>query len=166
MNSTPALNEIKIRTTLEPGDLGDVVQLHGRMYAREYGYGVMFEAYVAEGLAEFARQYQQGRGNAWVCEHDAKMVAFLVMMDRGESAQLRYFLVLPEYRGIGLGKYLMEAYMKALRQRGYRRCYLLTTHEQESAAHLYRKHGFILVEEHDSDLFGKPLKEQRYELNP
>ncbi len=44
------LDDIHIRTELKPGDMGVVIYLHGKLYSMEYQYGVVFEAYVAEGL--------------------------------------------------------------------------------------------------------------------
>jgi peptidyl-dipeptidase Dcp len=92
------------------------------------------------------------------------MVGFLLLMNRGNEAQLRYFIILPEYRGIGLGKKLMELYMEFLTACGYSKCYLWTTHELYTAAYLYKKHGFVLEEEKESSAFGKPLKENKYTL--
>jgi peptidyl-dipeptidase Dcp len=85
-------------------------------------------------------------------------------MNRGNEAQLRYFIIHPEYRGIGLGKELMKLYMEFLKACGYSKSYLWTTHELYTAAHLYKKHGFVLEEEKESLAFGKPLKETKYTL--
>jgi len=54
--------------------------------------------------------------------------------------------------------------MEFLRENQYRTSYLWTTHEQEAAAYLYRKFGFVLREQKVSDAFGKELTEQRYDL--
>jgi peptidyl-dipeptidase Dcp len=164
MNKTMALDDISIRTQLRPGDLGYVIHLHGQLYGKEYGYGIQFERYVAKGLCEFYEKYDSRRNRVWVCEHNDQMIGFLLLMDRGESAQLRYFLIEPEYRGIGLGSKLMDLYMEFLRGCGYQKSYLWTTHELTAAANLYKRHGFQLTEEIDSTSFGKPLREQRYDL--
>ncbi|HYC86772.1 MAG TPA: GNAT family N-acetyltransferase [Chryseosolibacter sp.] len=158
------LTDIHIRTELRPGDIGYVVFLHGELYSREYGYGVEFETYVAEGLVEFYRQYDPKLSRVWVCEHAGRMIGFLLALHRGQAAQLRYFLVCPEYRGIGLGKRLMDLYMAFVQDSGYKSSYLWTTHELPTAAALYRRAGFRLVEEKDSNAFGKPLREQKYEV--
>jgi peptidyl-dipeptidase Dcp len=92
------------------------------------------------------------------------MIGFLLLMDRGNAAQLRYFLIQPEYRGIGLGAKLLSLYMDFLRECNYKESYLWTTHELYAAAHLYKRLGFQLTEEKESTAFGKPLREQRYEL--
>jgi ribosomal protein S18 acetylase RimI-like enzyme len=165
MAPAPHLDDISIRTTLQPGDIGYVVYLHGALYGREYNYSIAFETYVAEGLAEFYHQYDTTKDCVWICEHRDKMVGFLLLMHRGEAAQLRYFILHPDYRCIGLGKKLMELYMDFLHKRGYTSSYLWTTSELPAAASLYKKHGFVLMEEKPSEAaFGKPVIEQRYEL--
>jgi GNAT superfamily N-acetyltransferase len=85
-------------------------------------------------------------------------------MHRGDAAQLRYFLLKPAYRGLGLGKKLMELYMDFYRQSGYTSSYLWTTNELPAAASLYSRYGFRLAEEKESSAFGKLLKEQKYVL--
>jgi len=164
MKNKISLDGISIRTELRPGDLGYVIFMHGDLYKREYGYGIQFEAYVAQGLCEFWENYNPERNRVWVCEHDDRMVGFLLLMDRGMAAQLRYFLIQPEYRGIGLGSRLMNLYMEFFRQCGYRGSYLWTTHELSTAAFLYKRVGFQLTGEKESMAFGKPLREQRYDL--
>ena len=159
-----ALDEISIRTELQPGDVGYVTYLHGALYTKEYDYGIQFETYVAKGLCEFYEKYNPQKSRVWVCEHNDKIIGFLLLMDRGEAAQLRYFLIEPEYRGIGLGSKLMDLYMEFLHECGYRRSYLWTTHELTTAANLYKRFGFQLTEEIESTSFGKPLREQRYDL--
>jgi peptidyl-dipeptidase Dcp len=159
-----SLSDITLRTELRPGDIGHITYLHGLLYSKEYSYGIDFEAYVAKGLHEFYEQYDPDTSRVWMAEHKGERVGFLLLMNRGAAAQLRYFIILPEYRGIGLGNKMMDLYMKFLRSKNYRSSYLWTTHELYTAAHLYKKHGFRLTEEIDSTAFGKPLKENKYEL--
>ena len=92
------------------------------------------------------------------------MIGFLLLMDRDEAAQLRYFLIDPEYRGIGLGSHLMNLYMDFLRACGYKSSYLWTTSELHAAISLYKCFGFQLTEEKESTAFGKLVTEQRYDL--
>jgi peptidyl-dipeptidase Dcp len=92
------------------------------------------------------------------------MIGFLLLMDRGSAAQLRYFLIEPEYRGIGLGAKLLSLYMDFLHQCKYKSSYLWTTHELDTASFLYKRLGFTLTEEKESTAFGKPVREQRYDL--
>src|SRR5215210_8227289 len=155
--SKVSLTDISIRTELRPGDLGYVIYLHGALYGREYGYGIQFENYVAKGLSEFYESYNPERSRVWVCEHNDRMIGFLLLMDRGPAAQLRYFLIEPECRGIGLGSKLLKLYLDFLRECRYKESYLWTTHELATAASLYKRLGFQLTEEKESNAFGKPL---------
>ncbi|HWK04180.1 MAG TPA: GNAT family N-acetyltransferase [Puia sp.] len=165
MNQPIDLNAISIRTELRAGDIGYIIHLHARLYAAEYNYGIIFETYVASGLVEFYRQYDPLKDRVWVCEHGNRIIGFLLLMHREkDAAQLRYFILEPAYRGIGLGKRLMILYMDWLREAGYRSSYLWTTHELEAAASLYKRYGFVLTQEKPSDEFGKPLYERRYDL--
>jgi peptidyl-dipeptidase Dcp len=159
------LSDIDIRTELRPGDMGGIIRMHATLYGSECGYGIQFEAYVAQGLLEFYTAYDPGRDRVWICEHGGRMIGSMVLMHRGaDAAQLRYFLIRPEYRGIGLGKRLMDLWLQFLRERGYRSAYLWTVDELPVAAALYRRYGFRLTEEKPSTSFGKPLREQRYDL--
>lgn len=155
---------VTIRTRLLPGDLGYVAYLHGKVYTAENDFGLGFEGYVLKGLSEFALGYDPGKDRVWVCEDGGRIVGFLLGLKRSAGvAQLRYFILLPEYRGIGLGKRLMVLFMEWLREVGYGKAYLWTTHEQETAAALYLRHGFRLTEEKETAGFGKVLVERRYD---
>lgn len=160
----PQLKDIKIRTMLQPGDLGFITHLHGDLYTKEYDFGISFESYVARGLLEFYDRYDPATNRVWVCEHHRSVVGFILLMNRGDAAQLRYFIIVPAFRGIGLGKKLMDLFMEFFRQCNYKSIYLWTTHELRAAASLYTRHGFKLTEERESETFGKPLREQRYDF--
>ena len=163
MNIAP--EDISIRTELKSGDIGHVVYLHGLLYKQEYDYGIEFESYVAAGLHEFYMNYDKARDRVWICEYRDEIVGFLLLMHReNNSAQLRYFILKPGFRGIGLGKKLMDLYINFLKEKKYQSSYLWTTSELPAAASLYKRYGFRLTKEIQSSSFGKPVIEQRYDL--
>src|SRR5687768_17306802 len=129
-----SLDDITIRTTLRPGDIGYIIYMHGDYYGKNYQYGIEFETYVAQGLVEFYNQYDPERNCVWICEHEGRVVGFLLLMDRGEQAQLRYFIIDQAYHGIGLGKLLMEKYMSFYLEKKFKGSFLWTTHELPAAA--------------------------------
>ena len=95
-----------IRHELEPGDLGMVVHLHGVLYAREHGLDTTFEPYVAKPLADFVLA---GRGGFGSRRKKGRMVGSIALVDADAGVgQLRWFLVVPEARGTGLGQRLLE----------------------------------------------------------
>lgn len=159
------LEDITIRHDLRPGDLGYVIYRASKLAEHENNYGVPFEAYVAGGLLEFYKNYDPKKDYIWACEHDGRIVGFLLLVHReNNTAQLKNFYLEPECRGIGLGKKLMEQFISVLKDKGYTSSYLWTTDEQQTALSLYKRHGYVLVEEKESDAFGRPVVEQRFEL--
>ena len=58
----------------------------------------------------------------------------------------------------------MRLFIDVLKSRNYTSAYLWTTHELTAAAALYTRYGFKRTEEKYSSAFGKPLKEQRCDL--
>ena len=156
------LDDTVIRTDLHAHDIGRIVQLHGSLYQQEYGYGMAFESYVSAGLYEFLQYYDPARSRFWLCEHAGYLVGCLCLLDRGESAQLRFFLIHPSYRGLGLGRRLLDEFFDFIQACGYSSAYLWTTHELTAAAHLYSAYGFQITEEKTSSAFGKTLVEQKY----
>lgn len=164
-NSQKDLSQITIRRHFQSGDLGKIIWMHGHLYFHENGYGLAFESYVAKGLTEFLDQYDEKKDAVWIAEAGSEIIGFLALVHRpGNTAQLRYFLFDAAWRGIGLGKQLMQEFMNILKERSFSSCYLYTTHEQVTAINLYKRHGFVLVEEKESETFGKPLRELKFEL--
>ncbi len=155
---------ITIRTELQKGDLAAILSMHAEIYGKEYGYNLYFEAIVAKTLFEFYELYNPDRSRVWMCEHEGRIVGSLALLDRGDAAQLRYFVLMPRYRGLGLGNRLMKLYMDFMRECGYTASFLLTTDDLKEAAHLYQKFGFELVSSTASDAYGDPLHRQRYEI--
>ncbi|TFV93499.1 N-acetyltransferase [Algoriphagus kandeliae] len=157
---------ITVRNDLKPGDLGQVAALHGRIYFEEHGFGMGFEAYVMDSLLEFYRQYNPKRDRVWVVEKEGKMIGFLLLMHRQDiQAQLRYFILEKPYRGMGLGKKLMEEWMDFYREKGYKGAFLYTTSGLDPAVSLYERFGFRKVSQIKSRNFGVPLLEMLYRLD-
>jgi GNAT superfamily N-acetyltransferase len=156
--------DVRVRTDLRPGDLGAIVQLHGLIYAREYGFNPSFEAYVAGPLAEFVRRGSP-RERLWIAEKNGRIVACIAIVAASdEVAQLRWFLVDPAARGAGLGKKLLLEAVDFSRKVGCRGIILWTVSSLTAAAHLYRAVGFQKVEEKPGRMWGVELVEEKYEL--
>jgi GNAT superfamily N-acetyltransferase len=155
-----------IRTEMVPGDLGEIVRLHGVLYAEEYHLDNTFEAYVAGPLSEFVLTTDSEGQRIWVVEVAGKVVGCIAIVRSGEGvAQLRWFILTPETRGKGLGKHLMEEAVNYCRRAGYRRIILWTFSELETAIALYRRWGFEKTEEKTHHTWGRDLTEEKYELS-
>lgn len=156
--------DLTIRTDFRAGDLSFLISSHVEYYQRELGYTLEIEYFVAKNAVEFYKQYQPDRSRIWIVEQAGRRVGSLVLQDRGAVAQLRYFIVLPEVQGRGIGQTLMDAFQAFAREKGYTAAYLWTTGEQSVAVNLYEKTGFGLTEQKAANGFGWPLVELRYAL--
>jgi GNAT superfamily N-acetyltransferase len=153
------------RTAMRPGDLGDIVRLHGVLYEEEYGLDNTFEAYVAGPLSEFALSEDKGQ-RIWVVEQGGRVQGCIAIVRNAvDIAQLRWFLLTPETRGKGLGKRLMEEAVNFSRKAGYKSIILWTFSELKIAIALYRRWGFEKTEEKPHHIWGRDLVEEKYELS-
>lgn len=164
--SASADQPVTVRHDLLPGDLGRVTELHGVLYAAEYGFDRTFEAYVARTLGELGGAMRPGRDRLWLAELGGRLVGSVGIIGREDgAAQLRWFLVHPDARRQGLGRRLLEAALAFCREAGYSSVYLWTVHPLVAAARLYTAAGFKKTEEKPMQaLWGCMLAEQRHDL--
>lgn len=148
------------------GDMGWVVARHGELYPAEYGWDTRIEALTAEIVAAFLNNFDPAREHCWIAEVDGEIAGsvFLVRDKEEGVARIRLLIVDPKARGLGIGKRLVEECVRFARQAGYRKITLWTHAVLVAARDIYRKAGFVLVEEWVHDDFGKPEASETWEL--
>jgi DNA-binding MarR family transcriptional regulator/GNAT superfamily N-acetyltransferase len=130
-----------------PGEYGWVIQRHGALYAREYGFDTSFEALAAQIVAEFAAHHDPARERAWIAALDGEPVGSVFCVDLGDGvAKLRLLLVEPAARGRHVGSQLVDECIRFARAVGYRELTLWTQRQLEGARRIYERAGFELVE--------------------
>jgi DNA-binding MarR family transcriptional regulator/GNAT superfamily N-acetyltransferase len=128
----------------QPGDMGWVVQAHGEVYSREYGFGPGFEALVAQIASKFLLRFDPDWEKGWIAEVDGQRAGSVFVVRRSATvAQLRMLILLPQARGHGLGRRLTEACIDFARSKGYRKLMLWTNGHLEAARGIYQSCGFV-----------------------
>lgn len=104
------------------------------------GYGVADPT-----LEDMFSVYNNGRSQYWVIELDGKVVGgggFAPLAGMPEVCELQKMYFLPETRGKGLAKKLVNMSMEKAKALGYQHMYLETTECLNAAVKLYEKLGF------------------------
>jgi GNAT superfamily N-acetyltransferase len=147
-----------------PGDLGWVVERHGAIYHREYGWNEEFEALVADIAAKFLHRHDPRRERCWIAERNGERLGSVMVVRQSPTvAKLRLLLLEPSARGLGLGRRLVETCIRFARRCGYRKIVLWTQSDLTVAREIYAKTGFRLVRKTRHRGFGHPLVGEYWE---
>jgi GNAT superfamily N-acetyltransferase len=156
---------IVVSVAVQPGDIGEIIRLHGVTYNTERGWDHTFEAYVAEPIGRFIIEFDPARDRIWIARRGEEIVGCVAIKGEADgSAQLRWFLVHPTTRGSGLGRKLLSQAIDFARSSGAREVFLWTTDDLDAARHLYTQAGFALAESVSGRRWGADVTEQRYLL--
>lgn len=145
--------------------MGWVIQRHGELYSREYGWDSRFEALVAGIVANMMKRHDPEWERGWIAELDGQRIgsAFVIRKTR-ITAQLRLLLVNPEARGHGLGARLTNECLAFARSKGYRKMVLWTHDNLTAARAIYAQRGFHLVKSERYQGFGQDLVGENWAL--
>ena len=161
---------MEISESLRPGDLGQIVALHGAYYAKHWGFGTVFEAKVARELADFAGRFTET--DLALCATDREGLAASLILDLHDpdsgarGAHLRWFIVHDRCRGTGIGRRLVARAVEQAERYCAGRAWLTTFAGLDAARHLYEQHGFGLVREEMGEAWGTRVSEQEFRRGP
>ena len=155
----PGRGDVRLREAVS-GDLGWIIIRHAEIYSLEYGFTQEFEIYVLLGLAEYLEKSRSG-SRVWIAECGGAAAGSVGIVELAEDrAQLRWLIVEPHVRGLGVGKKLMEQAVSFCRERNYGQVLLWTLKDLHAARALYKSFGFNLVEEKRGMMGGQTMIEE------
>lgn len=164
-DASPPKPQAAILRDPAPGDIGWVVQQHGEIYAREYGWNSKFEALVAGIASEFLLKFQPEWERCWIAELNGERVgAIFVVRKSATVAQLRMLILTPGARGLGLGGKLVDECIAFARLKGYKKMVLWTNSCLAAARGIYAKRGFQLTQSEPHEGYGSPQVGETWEL--
>ncbi|MCR4030741.1 MULTISPECIES: bifunctional helix-turn-helix transcriptional regulator/GNAT family N-acetyltransferase [Flavobacterium] len=160
-----AREDIKYRHEITPGDIGYIIHLHGTIYSKEYNFSTDFEKYVIKTFYTFLENYSPENDRVWMAEYNNKIVGCVAIVHQpNDEAQLRWFLLDPAFRGLGIGKKLLTDAVNFCKEKQYKNVFLLTTNLQNKALEMYKLAGFELTQSEEVQEWGLTFNEERYDL--
>jgi GNAT superfamily N-acetyltransferase len=149
-----------------PGDMGWVIQQHGELYWREFGWDQRFEALVADIVAGMMRNHDPACERGWIVELDHERVGSVFVVRKSDTqAQLRLLILTPQARGLGLGARLTDTCIAFARDKGYRQLVLWTHANLVAARAIYARRGFRCVAREPYQGFSRELVSEHWELD-
>ena len=150
----------------QPGDMGWVVQQHGEIYAREFGWNADFEALVVDIMANCLRRWQADWERCWIAKAGGRRVGSVFVVRKSKTvAQMRMLILTPQARGLGLGAHLTDECIAFARSKGYKKMMLWTNSCLVAARGIYAQRGFKLIKSDAYDGFGQAgLVSETWEL--
>jgi len=160
-----AQEHISYRHEINPGDIGYIIYLHGFIYGNESNFSNEFEKYVIKTFYHFLENYSPENDRIWMAEYNNKIVGCIAIQHQPENeAQLRWFLLDPSFRGLGIGKKLLNNAVHFCKEKKFKNVFLLTTSMQDKALEMYKMAGFKLTQSTEVNQWGKTFRDERYDL--
>jgi N-acetylglutamate synthase-like GNAT family acetyltransferase len=144
---------------------------------------VYISNYVPGAIGRIAELHGNYYNKFWVASVKNKIIGSIAIagdQKKKNEARLRFFIISPDYQGLGVGNLLMEKAISFCKDSGFKEVYLTTfagldaakhLYEKfttfaglDAAKHLYEKWGFKLIEEKEDTTWGVVVKEQLFIL--
>ncbi len=158
------MNNAKIRPFCAL-DVPWLVEQHGTLYERDEGFDETFAPLVQRILEDFVATHDPEFERGWIAEQEGQRLGsiFCVRLD-DSTAKLRLFFLVPEARGMGLGKRLLYTCMDHARAVGFAQMSLWTHESHRAACALYKATGWHLAGSKPVHSFGVDLVEQSWKI--
>ncbi|BAZ41949.1 GCN5-related N-acetyltransferase [Calothrix sp. NIES-4101] len=128
----------------EPKDRQNAAEVIRSVLA-EYGLG--WEADGADrDVLQVEKSYLETGGEFWVIEYQNQIVGTgaYYPIERGQKAvEIRKMYFLPQIRGLGLGKYLLQLLEETIASRGFEQIWIETASILQEAVQMYEKNGYV-----------------------
>lgn len=147
-----------------PGDIGWLISVHGKLYAEQFHFDSGFERDIARKVVAFL-ELQNAFNKLWIATIEDQPVGSVAVSSRpDQSAFINFLLVIPEFRGRGIARTLMDKVLSHCKYHGVGTLRLETYSCLKSARDLYRKYDFSLSTRNvDVSKYGQSFDQEFWE---
>lgn len=163
---TKATLNLKIRP-YQQQDITYVIDRQLSLYESERQFTTeIWKNYLTQGVLSLVDKFDPAKDCMFILECNGSPSGCIAITHTEDNiAQLRYFFLEPELRGLGAGTTLLNAALNFCREKKYSHVFLWTVSAQESARILYKKAGFNITETSKNNNWGSPVLEEKWELD-
>lgn len=142
-----------------------IIEAHGDLYAREFGFGPAFRAGIAEKMQAILEK-DDPLTRIWIAEIDAQRAgSAAIWRQSADTGFLNFVLVDPAFRGQGVAQTLMTRAIAHARDHGLAQVRLETYSCLAAARRLYARIGFALTQvEPGIETFGQVFDREFWTL--
>lgn len=161
-----ATKNIKIRP-FRKEDISYVIDRQLSLYESERQFTTdLWKNYLTQGVISLVERFDSEKDCIFILECDDSPSGCVAITHTADhTAQLRYFFLEPELRGLGAGTDLLNKALDFCREKNYSHVFLWTVSAQETARTLYKKAGFNITETSKNNSWGIPVLEEKWELD-
>ncbi|MFK7762355.1 MAG: helix-turn-helix domain-containing GNAT family N-acetyltransferase [Roseobacter sp.] len=157
--------KVELHEGYRSGVIACVAHLHATFYSQNYRFGVAFERKVATEMSEFMGRIDNPVNTTFSAYSGNELLGSVSLdgEDLGDGAShLRWFIVSPRARGMGIGNLLLGKATEFVEKHAFDRTRLWTFKGLDAARHLYEKHGFALAHQTPGTQWGTEVIEQEF----
>lgn len=161
-----ATKSIKIRPYRED-DIPYVIDRQLSIYETERQFTTdIWKKYLTQGVLALVEKFDSEKDCIFILEcNESPAGCVAITHTKDNMAQLRYFFLEPELRGLGVGTDLLNKALSFCREKKYSHLFLWTVSAQEAARALYKKAGFEITETSENESWGIPVLEEKWDLD-
>ena len=161
-----ATKSIKIRPYRED-DIPYVIDRQLSLYEAERNFTTdIWKKYLTQGVLALVERFDSEKDCIFILECNGSPAGWVAITHTKDNmAQLRYFFLEPELRGLGVGTDLLNKALSFCREKKYSHVFLWTVSAQEAARILYKKAGFEITETSENESWGIPVLEEKWDLD-
>lgn len=161
-----ATKNIRIRPYRQE-DISYVIDRQLSLYETERQFTTdIWKRYLTQGVITLVEKFDPNRDCIFILECDENPAGCVAITHSDDqTAQLRYFFLEPELRGLGVGTDLLNTALTFCREKKYSHVFLWTVSAQETARTLYKKAGFAITQTSENETWGMPVLEEKWDLD-
>ena len=161
-----ATKSIKIRPYRED-DIPYVIDRQLSLYEAERNFTTdIWKKYLTQGVLALVERFDSEKDCIFILECNGSPAGCVAITHTKDNmAQLRYFFLEPELRGLGVGTDLLNKALSFCREKKYSHVFLWTVSAQEAARILYKKAGSEITETSENESWGIPVLEEKWDLD-